>query len=293
MAQAPPSAATHAAATIIYFDTIDSTSAEAKRRIAAGLNADLGDELRDECWIVAARQTAGYGRRGSAWRQASGDVAASLIFAAPQPAADAGQLSYAAALAVVDAVRQFAPDADLSVKWPNDILLGGAKLSGMILELIKGPGGDPMLIFGVGVNIVSKPDDVAYPTARLMDADGAPAPTPQDFVKALDSAFRRWRGAWARDGFAALRAPWTALAAGLGQTIVARLPTREARGVFKGLSETGALLIENEAGVETVTAGEVFFPDEAAAARASQREKLDRDPARVQLGGENPCGDKD
>lgn len=240
-------------AALISFDMLDSTSLEAKRQIDQGVASSR--------WIMAGQQMKGYGRRGSAWRQSSGDVAASFIFPAPAQASSAGQLSYAAALSVVDAVRRFTAHADLSVKWPNDVLMDGAKLSGIMLELIKNPMGEALIVLGVGVNIVSKPSDVAYPTARLLDADlvSAAPPSPRQFVEALDEAFDHWRGLWERDGFEALRGPWTALAAGLGREMTARLPDREICGVFKGLAPDGALILETPDGPQTLTAGEVFF----------------------------------
>ncbi|HPE32049.1 MAG TPA: hypothetical protein PLV61_12720, partial [Parvularculaceae bacterium] len=106
-------------AALALFETLDSTSLEARRRADAG--------ARGPIWILALEQTAGYGRRGSGWEQAPGDVAATFLFDPGAPVEKLGQLSFVAALAVANAVRRFAPRAPISLKWPNDVLVGGGK----------------------------------------------------------------------------------------------------------------------------------------------------------------------
>lgn len=251
-------------ASIVLYETLDSTSLEAKRRAETGARGPL--------WIIAIEQSAGYGRRGSAWEQAAGDVAASFLFD-PQAARDTlGQLSFVAALAGADALRRFAPRAPLALKWPNDILIGGlpspkrsfgsaqagGKIAGLLLELIERPGG-ALVALGLGVNIVSKPATADYPAARLIDwLSGAPAPAPRDFVRVFDEAFDAWRGRWRREGFEPVRAAWLAEAAGKGEKIRVRLPTETVDGVFADLDSTGALVLDCDGTRRLISAGAII-----------------------------------
>lgn len=230
------------------FETLDSTSLEAKRRVAAGAKGPL--------WIAALYQSAGYGRRGSEWRQRNGDVAATLLFQPGAPAERLPELSFVAALAVLDAIGRLAPAAPLSLKWPNDILAGGGKIAGLLLEL-AGPPAAPVVMLGVGVNIVSAPEGLAYPAARLIDFAPAP-PHPCAFVETLDETFKAQRDIWERDGFAAIRAGWLARAAHLGARIKVQLPAESVEGVFTDLDLSGALILECDGARRTIAAGAVL-----------------------------------
>ena len=238
-------------ATLEQYETLDSTSAEAKRRAQTGDSGPL--------WIVALRQTAGYGRRGRAWTQGAGDFAGSLLFTSDAPKERLGQLSFAAALAVYDAVEALAPQGDLRLKWPNDVLLNRAKLAGLLLEMVE-IGAGHALVLGVGVNVVSKPRETAYPTARLLDAGvDAAAVAPPALAAALDAAFWRYVALWRAQGFAPLRKVWLERAAGLGETVTARLPNETATGIFEDIDDTGGLVLRIEEGTRIISAGDVFF----------------------------------
>lgn len=237
-------------AAVVLYETLDSTSLEAKRRAEAGGRGPL--------WIAAIEQSAGYGRRGSAWEQAAGDVAASFLFDPQAPREALGQLSFVAALAGADALRRFAPKAPVSLKWPNDILVDGGKIAGLLLELIERPAG-PLVALGLGVNIVSKPGTADYPAARLIDwLGGAPAPAPKDFVKVFDEAFDAWRGRWRKEGFEPIRTEWLSLAAKKGEKIRVRLPAGTLEGVFADLDSTGALVLDCDGETRLISAGAVM-----------------------------------
>jgi len=236
-------------AAVSVFDELDSTSAEARRRYEAG--------SRGPVWLIARRQTAGYGRRGRAWTQALGDLAATFLTRAPSRVEDAGRWSFVAGLAVHDALCVAAPGANLALKWPNDVLLGGGKVAGLLLEL-WGRGADAAVAFGVGVNVVSKPADTPYPTARLLDVAADP-PAPEEIVTEIDAAFSRWRARLERDGFAPIREAWLERAAGLGERLVARLPDGEIEGRFETIDADGALVLDCADGPRRVAAGDVFF----------------------------------
>lgn len=236
-------------AVFVLYERLDSTSLELKRRAEAG--------ARGPIWIAAVEQTGGYGRRGAAWEQAPGDIAASFLFDPRSDRETFGQLSFVAALAATETIARFAPGAPLALKWPNDVLADGGKIAGLLLELIETPS-RPLIALGLGVNIVSKPVLAEYPAARLVDwLSGGAAPSPQDFIAVYDEAFEAWRGRWRDDGFASVRAAWLERAAGKGEKIRVRLPGETLEGVFQDLDSNGALVLECEGETRQVSAGTI------------------------------------
>ncbi len=232
-----------------HFETLGSTNAEALVLVQAGERGPL--------WITAAEQTAGRGRRNRAWVSKPGNLYATLLLTDPSPPAEAPQLSFVAALALHDALVQCAPQLGpaLKVKWPNDLLLGLAKLAGILVE--GETGATLTVVIGIGVNCAHHPDDTPFPATDLAAA-GAPV-TPERMLAALAQAMDRRLTQWARGvDFAAIRADWLKRAAGLGQPVQVRLPEREFSGVFKGLDDSGRLLVAQGDVITPVTAGEVF-----------------------------------
>ncbi len=227
------------------FDTLDSTSLEAKRRIDAGEDGPR--------WIVALTQTAGYGRRGRGWEQRTGDFAGTLFFKPEGEAEQLGQISFIVALALAATLDELIPPESVRLKWPNDVLLDGKKCAGILLENL-----DAHLAIGVGVNIITAPTGAPYPTARLMDYVKAP-PDPPALAARLDEHFWRLYRDWRTHGFEPIRQQWLARAAGLFEEITVRLPKEELTGVFAGLDESGALVLRLSDGKRTIAAGEVFF----------------------------------
>lgn len=235
-----------------HFDEIDSTNEEARRLAGTGERGPL--------WIVADRQTAGRGRRGRSWQSPLGNLAATLLIAPDKPASDSAQLSFVAAIAACDAVTGFAPDAELRVKWPNDVLADGRKIAGILLESASGEAGRlAWLAIGIGINLAHFPPDTEFPATSLA-ALGAQVATPGDAVTQLAAHFAKWYDVWTKNGFAPIHDAWLARAAGLGGRIRARLTNEEATGVFEGIDETGALILRERSGKRrTISAGEVFF----------------------------------
>ena len=234
---------------IEVFPTLDSTSLEARRR------AGLGEA--GPVWIVALKQTAGYGRRGSAWEQSEGDIAATLLFRPDAPRERLPELSFVAALALADAALRFAPRAPLTFKWPNDLLASGAKLAGLLLELVGEP---PLVAIGAGVNVVSAPQGIAYPAARLIDFMAGAPPSPRAFVETLDETFAFRRRQWREDGFAPIRAEWLGRAHGMGRPIRLETPAGLAEGVFEDLDLSGALILNSNGERRVIAAGAVLPP---------------------------------
>lgn len=209
-------------------------------------------DLADGHWVLADRQTAGRGRRGRVWNDGAGNLMASVLVRAGGPVQ---QLSFVAALALFDAlVAAGVPaGARLALKWPNDLLLDGAKLSGILLERAEAA-----LVIGFGVNIASHPDASERPATSLAAAGFRPI-APIDLLAQLMPAFAQWRAIWAANGFAPVRDAWLARAAGIGDRIAARLGTETLEGRFEGLDADGALALRLDGGqVRAIHAGEVF-----------------------------------
>ena len=137
------------------------------------------------------------------------------------------------------------------------MLLGGAKLSGLLLELLEDRGRRAVSL-GVGVNLAAAPTLPDRRTAALTDT--TLAPDPAAFLGLLDERLAAWRAAYDHAGLGPIRAAWLARAEGLGAPILARLPREEAAGVFEGIDARGALLLRTPVGLRTITAGDVFFP---------------------------------
>jgi len=233
----------------IRFDELDSTNSEARRRAETGEPGPL--------WISAARQSHGRGRRGKVWDAGQGNLTASLLLRPQASAAMIGQLSFAAALGVVEMVQDFAPEALVQVKWPNDVLIEGRKLSGILLESGEDSRGR-WLAIGIGVNLASSPPGTEFPATSLAQL-GLAIPSPEEALSVLAARFAYWYGVWMDEGFERLRTAWLARAGGLGKSIRARLPDQTHEGVFEGIDACGALLLNQQGCVRAIAAGEVFF----------------------------------
>jgi BirA family biotin operon repressor/biotin-[acetyl-CoA-carboxylase] ligase len=233
----------------IVYETLGSTNAEALTLARVGERGPL--------WITALSQTAGRGRRGSTWVSPPGNLYATLLISKPSEQDAAPQLSFVAALALHDALAQCTPQFGpvLKVKWPNDLLLSGAKVAGILIEGESEPAF--AVAIGIGVNCAAHPNDTPYPATDLAAAGAAV--TPGLVLAALSASMQRRLAQWQRgQGFAGIRADWLKRAAGLGHDIRVRLPERDFSGRFEGLDDAGRLLVLEPGGITTVTAGEVF-----------------------------------
>jgi BirA family biotin operon repressor/biotin-[acetyl-CoA-carboxylase] ligase len=233
----------------IAYETLGSTNAEAL--------ALARDGERGPLWISATTQSAGRGRRGSPWVSPPGNLYVTLLLTEPSLPSLAPQLSFVAALAAHDAVATCAPQLGplLKVKWPNDLLVGQAKVAGILIE------GESEPVFavaiGIGVNCATHPSDTSYPAIDL--AITGALVVPDALFAALSVAMAQRLTQWNSGlGFAAIREGWLKRAAGLGETLQVRLRERELSGCFEGLDETGRLLLKQGDNLSTITAGEVF-----------------------------------
>jgi BirA family biotin operon repressor/biotin-[acetyl-CoA-carboxylase] ligase len=209
------------------------------------------EALPDGHWVITDRQTAGRGRRGRVWNDGAGNFMGSVLVKAQ---GQVQQLSFVAALALHDALSALTGQpARFTLKWPNDVHLDSTKCSGILLERQ----GDALVI-GMGINLAHHPDGTERPATSLAAA-GLAVPTPAALLDELAAAFRHWRDQWAAHGFAPIRAAWLARAAGVGSRIVARLGNESPEGLFSGLADDGALLMQLDDGTtRAIHAGEVF-----------------------------------
>ncbi|CUX82203.1 MAG: bifunctional biotin operon repressor / biotin-[acetyl-CoA-carboxylase] ligase BirA [Roseibaca calidilacus] len=226
---------------------IDSTNAEAARR---------ADRFAGPEWILALHQTKGRGRRGRAWHDPAGNFAASYLLRPDMAPAQAALYSFVASLALQDALVTATGRAEsFALKWPNDVLLHGAKLAGILLET-----SGPYLVIGIGVNLVDhpEPEPGALRPVSLMGETGLRV-TPEELLDLLAPAFAHWQAQFTAYGFAPIRTAWLARAARLGERIVARTVTDTHDGTFEGIDADGALLLRAAHGLRTIPAADVFF----------------------------------
>jgi BirA family biotin operon repressor/biotin-[acetyl-CoA-carboxylase] ligase len=220
--------------------------------------------LSGPTWICALEQTAARGRRGRAWANPPGNFAASLVLRPEGAPGHAALRSFVAALALRDAfLAAGAPEAALSLKWPNDVLLNGGKVAGILLESIGAGGRIDSLIIGIGVNLAAAPAaPEVEPGAVLpvsLKAETGVTITPEDFLDLLAPAYDRWERQFTTYGFAPIRTEWLAHAARLGETITARTARDETVGRFTDVDSDGHLVLETAKGPQRIAAADIFF----------------------------------
>ncbi len=237
---------------IVRLATAESTQAVALR---------LGVEgAMDRTVVVADHQSAGRGRRGRAWTDAPGTSLLASILVRPRvPPSLWPAFSLTTAVAVAEALRRLA-GVDARLKWPNDVLVGGRKIAGILLE--SRIGAAPVLLIGVGINLAQhefppelggRATSVALETGRAVGRDA--------MLEAVLEEFDAWRGRLESLGFGPVRARWLALADTIGQTVTVDAVT----GVAVDLASDGALLVEENGRVRRIVAGELAAPGGAQA----------------------------
>jgi len=217
-------------------------------------NADLLTEARsgapEGAWLRAEAQSGGRGRVGRVWLSPPGNLYASTIMRLHRGEPEPATLALVAAVALEEVATAYATPGLLQLKWPNDLMVGPAKLAGILLERA----GDAVVI-GFGVNLANHPENLERPTASFA-ALGFGAPDPAGFVIDLAEALVRWVARWRGEGLAPVRARWLAHAHPIGSA----LTTNGTEGLFAGLDAQGALLLRRADGaVDVIRAGDVFL----------------------------------
>ncbi len=247
------------AAPILLLDETDSTNADARRRAEAGETGPL--------WIVARRQSAGRGRRGRGWESDDGNLFATLLQLTRKPPAEAAQVTFIAALAVADLLDSYAPPSLVTIKWPNDVMLGGQKASGVLVESGAHETGGLWLAVGIGVNLAHAPEGTERPATALahhLRGDIAAPPTVEAAAAVLADAFAVWMDRWETLGFEPILDAWRARTPGLNGPAVARLGRETVEGRAEGVAPDGALKLRLADGsLRLISAGDVFFGEAA------------------------------
>ena len=213
--------------------------------------------LGEGVWLRAERQTAGRGRQGRAWVSPPGNLSASTLVRLRPGDPPPATLGLVAAVALDEALRVYLRDGDLRLKWPNDLLIDGAKLSGILLERI-----DDAVVVGTGVNLAHDPDLPERRTTSLR-REGVIV-DPAAFLEVLADGFARWLSTWRTAGLAPIRARWLERAHPVGSALSARLPDGTTLdGLFAGLDPSGALILRLADGrSHVIHAADVFLvPD--------------------------------
>lgn len=207
-------------------------------------------------WIMAAEQTAARGRQGKTWVQPAGNLAATLIYRPIASPSQAAQRSFIAALALLSALKMHSGNRDLALKWPNDVLLDGGKVAGILLEANGTSGQVNWLSIGFGVNLAQAPDDQGGAFAPVaLGGDVSPGA----FLGLLARSFAKLEAQFCADGFAPIREAWLRHAARLGQTIKARTGDNIVTGRFETIDKDGNLVLGCDDGPKTIAAADVFF----------------------------------
>jgi BirA family biotin operon repressor/biotin-[acetyl-CoA-carboxylase] ligase len=208
------------------------------------------DGETDGLAVLADRQTAGRGSRGRSWASPPGALCLSALVRPRDPAAASGHWALLSALALYDALSPHAPPDALSLKWPNDVLIGGRKLGGILLDAASGAAGLDWLVIGFGANLAGAPEGAG--------ALGG-APEPGLVAASVLAALDRWRQARLDEGWAAIRAAWLARAHPAGTPLRVRSGGLDASGAFGGLAENGALLLHADGGIRAFPTGDVLL----------------------------------
>jgi len=243
------------------FDQIGSTNSEALARVNAG--------ERGPMWFVTTEQTAGRGRRQRPWIAPRGNLAASVLETIDVTPATAATLGFVAGLALAAALQAVAlPTAiEFALKWPNDVLAGQAKLTGILLEAEAAPGGGLAMVVGMGTNVVAAPEGTPVPATSLR-ALGLDISAEMLFT-ALSDSWDEYRCIWGEGrGFGEIRRRWLGLAAGLGQPVSVHTGQAIVSGIFDTIDNTGCMIVRTSTGdTVPISAGDVHF-GLAASARA-------------------------
>jgi BirA family biotin operon repressor/biotin-[acetyl-CoA-carboxylase] ligase len=231
------------------FHRVDSTNDLAKALAAGG--AACGSV------VLAREQTGGRGRHGRVWASPRGNLYLSVILRPDCPAGRGAELSFLAAVAAAEALGRFLPAGrEVSLKWPNDLLVDGAKIGGILLESQLVAGRLAWAVIGIGINIVTAPSETPYPATSLVACGGRPVGAPA-LTRILLTSLAAWYGRWQAEGFAPVREAWSRRGHRPGDKLTVHEGTRLLQGTFVGLGSDGSLNLASGHGSLHIVAGEV------------------------------------
>ncbi len=230
---------------------MDSTNDEARRLAESG--------AEDGTVVWALEQTAGKGRRGRQWVSPGGNLYCSLLLRPDDPPAKALQLSFVAANSLAETAAAVLPrGTHVTCKWPNDVLVEGRKVGGILLDSETAADGNlDWLVVGVGLNAASHPSEAEFPATSLA-AEGAADAGVDGLLETFCSRFMAGLVAWRALGFAVVRRAWLQRAHGLGRPVTVRLENETLEGIFQALDADGAMVLSRNGRERRITAGDVF-----------------------------------
>lgn len=257
---------------------VDSTQDEA-RAVLARLSAEASPDPWPEAAALLLRadeQAGGRGRHGRVWNSPPGNLYLTIALPCPDGPRAGIAAGFIGGVALAEALGDLGFGRDPTrptarLKWPNDVLVDGAKVAGLLPEMVEDGAGRPWVLLGMGINIASAPAaaTMLYPVAALSAWPGATAVDPDTMLAALLPRLAGWVMRWRAEGFAPLRAAWLDHGHGLGAPVRVRLGERTLSGLFEGLTADGGLKLREPAGeLRTVLAGDVLFPTQAEEAGA-------------------------
>jgi BirA family biotin operon repressor/biotin-[acetyl-CoA-carboxylase] ligase len=207
-------------------------------------------------WLRAERQIAGRGRLGRDWQDGDGNLQASTLIRLRPADPPVSGLGLLIGVALHEALAGLAPDAGLSLKWPNDLMAGQAKLAGILLERV----GEAVIV-GVGINVARAPRVEGRATGALAELPGGQGIDAAMAMDALEVSFDRWLARWRTEGFAPVRAAWLGVAHAPGTGLAVHSGTESRiEGAFEGVAADGALLLRLDDGQTAVVhSGDVGF----------------------------------
>ncbi len=228
---------------IISYECIDSTNAEAVRKSA--------DYFADGLIITAKEQSKGRGRMGRVWQSFVGNLFFSQLFKSNAPL---WVLTYISSLSVCESIQELCRGLDVKIKWPNDVMVSGGKISGILIE----SGKNDTAVVGIGVNLQFSPDskDILYPTTNLRDLGFDISQ--EDFLQCYLKIFDKYYDTFIAEGFANIRHQWISCSYKLNEEILVSQGNKKQKGIFKGIDENGCLLLKQEDNTLKISAGDVF-----------------------------------
>ena len=214
--------------------------------------------------IWTPHQAAGRGTHGRDWTSPPGNLAVSILKRPRMPMRFAAQAALVSAVALADALPSIGLAAQrIKLKWPNDVMVDGCKISGILVEGAAADSSVEWIVAGVGVNVLHHPIETRHPATNLADANVHT--TPEAVLEAFLASFDSWWGRWRRYDFQVIATAWMARTQHVPGEMLSLTQGRDRiSAVYKGLAVDGALVVEGEDGIETqITSGEIFATDDA------------------------------
>ncbi len=239
----------------LYFETLGSTQDYVKDLAAKGEVSPI--------WVRAGSQNAGRGRRGRQWVSKPGNLYASGLYPWDGTSVLKPLSSFVVALAVAETLGAYIDPDKISLKWPNDVLVDGAKIAGILLEA-----GEGWIAIGVGINLEHHPQNLPYPVTHLLEHiapekldDAEPIYAgPDPILVTLASHISKGLETLQSQGFESIRQTWLSRAARIGEIITVNLGEEQLSGTFETLSENGALQLRLSDGtLRDILAGDVLL----------------------------------